>query len=102
MPSYTISEQETLFGERLKALRLSQNLDQMTLAARAGISVGTLKNLESGAGSSLKTMIAVLRILGREEWLATVAPIASINPLTLPRAARQRQRASRRTPSAIP
>lgn len=97
MSANTIAEQEAQLGERLKALRLNQNLDQMTLAERAGISVGTLKNLENGSGSTLKTLVAVVRVLGREEWLSTIAPIATINPLNMPRASQQRQRASRKT-----
>jgi transcriptional regulator with XRE-family HTH domain len=97
MTASTIAEQEAQLGERLKAFRLNQNLDQMTLAERAGISVGALKNLESGSGSTLKTLVAVLRILGREEWLSTIAPMATINPLNMPRASQQRQRASRKT-----
>lgn len=96
MAASTIAEQEQLLGERVKALRLHQNLDQLTLAARAGVSVGTLKNLERGSGSTTKTLIAVLRALGREEWFASIAPIATINPLNMPRTARQRQRASRK------
>ena len=102
MAANTIAEQEALLGERLKALRLNQNLNQITLAERAGISVGSLKNLENGAGSTLKSLVAVLRALGREEWLATIAPIASINPLSMPRAAQQRQRASRKTTKVNP
>lgn len=96
MTTNTIAELEAQLGERLKALRLNQNLDQITLAERAGISVGALKNLENGSGSTLKTLVAVLRILGREEWLSTIAPIATINPLNMPRASQQRQRASRK------
>lgn len=83
-------------GERLKALRLSQDLDQKTLASRAGISVGALKNLEHGNGSATKSLLAVLRALGREEWLSTIAPIATVDPLNLPKAATQRQRARRK------
>lgn len=96
MTANTIAELEAQLGERLKALRLNQNLDQITLAERAGISVGALKNMENGSGSTLKTLVAVLRILGREEWLSTIAPIATINPLNMPRASQQRQRASRK------
>ena len=96
MMANTITEQEEQLGERLKLLRLNQNLNQMTLAERAGISVGALKNLESGSGSTLKTLIAVLRTLGRQEWLSTIAPVATINPLNMPRASQQRQRASRK------
>jgi hypothetical protein len=35
----------------------------------------------------------VLRALGREDWLKTIAPVATINPLTMPRAATPRLRA---------
>ena len=96
MMANTITEQEEQLGERLKLLRLNQNLNQITLAERAGISVGALKNLENGSGSTLKTLIAVLRTLGRQEWLSTIAPVATINPLNMPRASQQRQRASRK------
>jgi transcriptional regulator with XRE-family HTH domain len=87
MTSNTIAEHEMLLGERLKALRRNQNIDQKTLAERAGLSVGTLKNLENGVGSTTRTLLSVLRALGREECLSTIAPIATINPLNTPRAA---------------
>lgn len=86
---------EFCLGERLRAFRLSRNLDQKTLAERAGVSVRALRNLESGQGSTLKTLVRVLRALGRQEWLNTIAPVATINPLTLTRDAQPRQRASR-------
>lgn len=98
----TTEEMEAALGERLRALRLMKNLDQATVAARAGISIGALKNLEGGRGTTLKTLIRVVRALGREEWLAGVAPVASINPLTLVRHAQMRQRASRKSARAAP
>lgn len=91
----TPEEMEAELGEKLRRLRLNKNLDQQTLAERSGVSVRALRNLESGQGSSLKTLIRVLRSLGRESWLQTVAPMATINPLTLTRVAKPRQRASR-------
>ena len=91
----TSDEMEVLLGEKLKALRLSRNLDQKTQAERAGISVRALRSLESGQGSTLATLVRVLRALGREEWLNTIAPVATINPLALTREAQPRQRASR-------
>ncbi|WP_115228917.1 helix-turn-helix domain-containing protein [Iodobacter fluviatilis] len=36
------------------------------VAERAGISLRTLRNIESGNGSSLNTLIRVLRVLGRK------------------------------------
>lgn len=93
----TLPELEAALGERLKRLRLSRDLDQRTLAARAGISEKALRNLEGGHGSSLRTLLSVIRALGRQEWLSTIAPVATINPLHLTQAATPRQRARRRT-----
>jgi transcriptional regulator with XRE-family HTH domain len=92
----TIQEMEASLGQRLKQLRLAKGLDQLTLAARAGISDRALRNLESGLGSNLRTLLSVVRALGREEWLKTIAPVATINPLQLTRGASARQRAPRR------
>lgn len=89
----TIAEIEASLGERLRALRLDKNVDQKTLAERAGISLRAVKNLEGGMGSTLKSLVAVLRALDHEQWLQTIAPIATINPLTLTRTAAPRQRA---------
>lgn len=101
MTSNTVAEMEVAIGDSIRALRLQQNLDQKTLAARAGISVGALKAIESGSGSRLRTLVAVMRVLGREDWFSTIAPIATIDPLTMPRAAHQRQRARRKTPLGL-
>lgn len=94
MANLTPKEMEVTIGEKLKALRLSRNLDQKTLAERAGISVRALRGLESGQGSTLKTLVYVLRALGRQDWLNTMSPVATINPLMITREAQPRQRAS--------
>lgn len=91
----TPAEMEAELGERLKTLRIYCNLDQATLSARAGISLRTLRNLESGSGSSLRTLIQVVRALGRESWFDVIAPAQPINPLMLTRTAAPRQRASK-------
>jgi transcriptional regulator with XRE-family HTH domain len=93
-PQQTPEELEVALGDRLKALRLDRNIDQKTLAERAGISVRALRNLEGGQGSTLRSLVSLLRALGREEWLATIAPVATINPLSLSRQATPRQRAT--------
>ncbi|MCL1961370.1 MAG: helix-turn-helix domain-containing protein [Desulfovibrionaceae bacterium] len=92
----TPEEMEAGLGEKLKAFRLFNNLDQKTLAERAGVSLRALRSLEAGDGSTIKTLVSVLRALGRQTWLDSVAPVATINPLTLTRGAKQRQRAARR------
>jgi len=93
--SLTPQEMEADLGEKLRAQRLSGNLDQKTLAGRAGVSLRALRNLESGQGSTIKTLVSVLRALGRQDWLQSIAPVATINPLMLTPQAQPRQRASR-------
>ncbi|MBS0373880.1 MAG: helix-turn-helix transcriptional regulator [Proteobacteria bacterium] len=88
----TQAEQAAALGERLRALRLERNLHQDALAARAGVALNAVKNLESGRGT-IRTLVAVLRALGRDTWLDALAPLPTINPLALPKAGRPRQRA---------
>jgi transcriptional regulator with XRE-family HTH domain len=90
---------EAALGASLKALRLDMNIGQRTVAARAGISTGALKNLENGRGSTVKTLVSVLRALDRADWLTTIAPVASVNPLTRTAAATPRQRAATTRPA---
>jgi len=93
-PSRTVEEWESDLGEQMRALRLRTNLDQITLAARAGIGLTALKNLESGKGATVKTLIKALRGLDRAAWLSSLAPAVSISPLQMLKAKPARQRAS--------
>ncbi len=91
------SELELLVGENVKRIRLLKNITREDLSSQSGVSVTAIKNLESGAGANLKTLIKVLRTLGKEDWLSTLAPVATINPLNMLRTpgrrTQQRQRA---------
>lgn len=89
----TTTELEATLGDNLKRLRLSRNIEQRTLAEQAGVSTRALQNLENGQGSSLQTLLKVLRALGRESWIDTVAPVASVNPMAMTTHAAPRQRA---------
>ncbi|MES2614824.1 MAG: helix-turn-helix domain-containing protein [Bdellovibrionota bacterium] len=90
---FTIEELEIKLGDSLKALRLQKNMSRQSLCALAGVSLNALKHLELGEGATLKTMIRVVRALGRQEWLAGIAPKITINPLHMKRDHQQRQRA---------
>ena len=92
----TFEEWESGLGEQMRALRLRANLDQISLAERAGIGLTAVKNLESGKGATIKTLIKALRALDRADWLLTLAPPVSISPLQMLKAKPARQRASRR------
>ena len=92
--SRTVDEMEVDLGEKLKRLRLNKNLDQKTLALRAGVSVRALRNLEGGEGTTVHTLLSVVRALGREPWLETVAPVPTINPATFTTRSAPRLRAA--------
>jgi len=51
-------------AERLKAVRLAQNMQQSELAAAAGVARGTLQNLESRAQCSLDSFVRIAMALG--------------------------------------
>ena len=82
-------------GEQLRRLRLARDLDQLSLADRAGVSEKALRNLEGGRGSSLSTLLQVLRALDRLDWLETLAPAASVSPMALLRQRPERRRVGR-------
>lgn len=88
----TIDEWESVVGEQVRAARIASEFDQASLAAAANISIGALANLERGTGSSLKTVIAVVRALGRADWLEALAPPVTVSPLQMLRAKQQAPR----------
>jgi transcriptional regulator with XRE-family HTH domain len=89
------SEMEKELGQQLLDLRLRQNINQRELAARAGVALNVVKNLEKGRGATVTSLVKVLRSLGRAEWLASLAPAVSISPLQMLKAKPVRQRASK-------
>ena len=98
----TSAELEVLLGTLLRQLRLLKNLDQQSLAKRAGVSLNALKHLESGQGARVSSLIKVLRALERTDWLETLAPAVSISPMQmLKRSSRERKRARRRMPTGV-
>ncbi len=51
-------------GTRLKAQRLAQGIAQEELGARAGVSIGTVKNLENKGQASLESLLRIAMALG--------------------------------------
>ena len=79
--SFSSDEWELHLGEQVRQQRLQRNLDQRQLADAAGVSIGSVKNLEQGRGSTLKTVVRVARALDREDWLGSLSPRLSVSPL---------------------
>ncbi|QIM16550.1 helix-turn-helix transcriptional regulator [Leucobacter insecticola] len=83
------SEQwEAHIGQQVRRARLEENSSQAQLAERANVALGALKNLEAGRGSTLRTLVRVVRALGLEEWLEELSPDPGISPMAMLRAAR--------------
>lgn len=90
------AEWEAEVGRQLRALRLRHDLDQRQLADQAGVALNVVKRLEAGRGATLRSLVRVLRALGRIDWLETLAPPVSISPLQLLKARPPRRRVSRK------
>lgn len=92
----TPHELQVLLGERLRRLRLNRNLDQRSTAEKAGISEKALRNLETGRGSTVETLLRVLKALDSLQGIDLLAPETTVNPLDLLRQHKPPQRARRR------
>jgi DNA-binding XRE family transcriptional regulator len=90
-------ELQAVLGSQLQELRIAKNLDQITTAEKAGISEKALRNLEAGRGSSIETLVRVLKALDSLEGLRMLAPKPSVSPLALLRHSGRVRRRVRRS-----
>ena len=97
-------EQE--LGKRLKDHRLDLNLSQEQVATRSGLSRRTVTAIENGEGSTLTTLIAILRALNALDTLESFLPDPGISPMAmtsmLQDAPRKYASKPRKTPPATP
>src|SRR5262249_17793958 len=77
----SILELQVELGRRIGQLRLSRNLDQRTVAEKAGVTRAALQNLERGHGSSVQTLLRTLKALNYLQGIEILAPEPSVNPL---------------------
>jgi transcriptional regulator with XRE-family HTH domain len=70
-------------GDRVRQMRLSRNLDQRTVADKAGISLRALSKLENGRGSTVETFLRTLRALDYVKGIEALAPQPTVNPIAL-------------------
>ena len=81
-------------GENLRERRLRANLSQQTLAERSALALNAVKNLESGRGASVFSLVSVCRTLGVMDWVDSLAPESETSPLEIARRGRMRLRAA--------
>ena len=77
----TPRELRLTLASRLKALRLAENISQVTLAQKAGVSLSSLKRFEREGLASFELFVAVVACLGRLEELEELFKPAE--PLTI-------------------
>lgn len=87
-------------GENLRAQRLRQNLSQQEVARRSGISLKAVKNLESGAGATVLSLVSACRTLGKLDWIENIAPAIAVSPLEIAKRGSMRVRATGRRKEA--
>ena len=63
------SELVKLLCERLRKERLSRQMTQAEVAARAGVGVNTVSNLEAGRNVGFENVVRVAMVLGRVKEL---------------------------------
>lgn len=71
---------EQKIGEKIRHLRLRQNITQARLATDCQLSLSTIKKVEKGEIGSFDTFIRILRILGSLEILFPLVREEQMSP----------------------
>lgn len=92
----------TLLCKRLRQERLVRQMTQAEVAARAGIGVGTLSNLEAGRSVAFESVVRVAMVLGRLEELEGLfrQQLDSLDDILRYERSARRQRVKRSTRNA--
>jgi transcriptional regulator with XRE-family HTH domain len=90
-----VRELQIALGERLRRLRLARNVDQQATAEKAGVSKKALGNLEAGRGSTVETLLRVLKALDSTQGIELLAPEITVDPLAMLRGTKPQRRVRR-------
>jgi transcriptional regulator with XRE-family HTH domain len=91
----SISDVQARLGEQVRQLRISKDLSQISAAEKAGISERAMKDLEAGRGSTVETLLRVLKALDSLAGIDLIVPKPTVSPLAVLRHAKPRQRVRR-------
>lgn len=78
--SLTDSQIQKKIGEKIKSIRLKQNITQDSLAKAASISRSSLQKVEAGEINSFDTFLRILRILGMLDELHHLCEEEQLSP----------------------
>ncbi|SIQ73186.1 helix-turn-helix domain-containing protein [Pseudacidovorax sp. RU35E] len=87
---------------RLRTERLAQGMTQAEVAARAGMAVNTVSNLEAGRSTAFENVVRVAIVLGRREELAALFQprLESLHDIARYEGSARRQRVRRKAGDA--
>ena len=79
---YVLSDMAILakIGEKMKSVRLKQNITQQSLAEAANISLSTVKKIEKGEIRSFDALLRLLRTLGKLDVLQSFVEEEQLSP----------------------
>ena len=60
--NYSDQELKSLWGQKIKALRIDAGLSQIELAEKTGMSRSSIAEIEKGRNFSIGSLIAILRV----------------------------------------
>lgn len=67
-------------GDKIKTLRLRQNITQANLASDAQVSLSSVKKIEKGQIGSFDSLVRVLRVLGKLDVLQQLVEEEEMSP----------------------
>lgn len=67
-------------GEKVRAVRLRQNITQRSLAEMSSVSLSSIKKVENGEIGSFDTFIRILRTLGLLEEIQSLCEEEQLSP----------------------
>lgn len=89
----TLPSLQQKLGQSVRRLRLAQNMTVQEVAALTDLAEKSVRNLESGKGSTTETLFKVLSAVGAKRLLSALAP-AELAPGAPARARASARRAS--------
>lgn len=81
--SMTNNRIELEIGKRIKGHRLKRNITQLELANKTGLSRVSISKIERGKGSTLSSLIEILRMLDLLQNIERLIPEIEISPIEL-------------------
>lgn len=84
MPNFQLATTEEVMrelGQRLRAQRMTKLITQQELAARAGVSLGAVKKLETSGASAVHTFVRVIQALSLTDDIADILQLRAVSSI---------------------